>query len=81
MEIPAWGVALVALVCLLQVPATHYLSRYFEVDDDDRDSGATPLEVADRLRDVRADEPGVCERCGTPNDPSASYCVRCFSRL
>lgn len=81
MEIPAWGIALVAVVCLLQVPATHYLSRYFEVDEEDRDAGATPLEVADHLRDARAEESGVCERCGTHNDLSSSYCVHCFSRL
>jgi hypothetical protein len=80
-DLPVWGFVLVAVVCLLQVPATHYLSRYFEVDEDDRDESATPVEVADHLRDARADEPGVCERCGTHNDPATTYCVHCQARV
>jgi hypothetical protein len=34
-ELPAWGVAVIALYSLLQIPAVLFLARYCEVDTED----------------------------------------------
>jgi hypothetical protein len=82
-----WGVLLLVVVPLLQVPAVFYLSQYVELEEGERVrppegtyvtyAGETePRETADP-----ADEGTACPRCGADNDPAYQYCQRCAGAL
>ena len=73
-----WGVLVVAAVCLLQLPATHYLSKYLEQDRDPDPNAGAGLPVTE---DDYPDTDGVCPRCYCQNDPSFSYCEECLAPL
>lgn len=73
-----WGIALLAVICLLQVPVAYWLGRYFKYDGSGvQEPGADlPVEVEEYDR-----TPGVCPRCGAQNDPEFDYCANCVSPL
>lgn len=81
-----WAFAIVAAVCLMQVPAVAFLTRYFRQDREgadpavaDADDGPNPDLPAGR--DAYEQVAGVCSACGTDNDPEFDYCQECFSPL
>jgi hypothetical protein len=78
METFVWGVAVVAVVCLLQVPVTHWLSRYFEQD---RAGAADPAAGLPATVDEYDRDPGTCPRCGLHNDAAFDYCANCLAPL
>lgn len=83
-----WGVILLVLVPLLQVPAVFYLSRYVELEEGDRvrpPEGTYvtyPGAVESSDATGSSDRDGIaCARCGADNDPEYEYCQRCAGRL
>lgn len=76
MNLFLWGVFVVAAVCLLQLPATHFLSRYVEQDRSGEPNVDLPANAEDYPR-----EPGVCPRCRRQNDPTFAHCAHCLAPL
>jgi hypothetical protein len=78
MEPLLWGVAVVAAVCLLQVPAAAWLGRYFEQD---RTAEADPAAGLPATTEAYGRDPGTCPRCGVHNEDSFDYCANCLAPL
>ena len=83
-----WGVLLLVLVPLLQVPAVFYLSRYVELEEGERvrPSEGTYVTYVGETEPGEADDSAdgdgtACSRCGADNDPAYEYCRRCAGSL
>lgn len=72
-----WGVVAVAAVCLLQLPLTHWLARYFEQDR----GGGDPATDLPATAEAYDRGPGVCPLCGTHNGEAFEYCANCLAPL
>jgi len=75
-----WGLIVLVVYPLLQVPLALLVSRYFANDGGDD----PPPEEEYPLTIERSEAPpgmAVCIRCGTQNDEVYSYCQHCLSRL
>ena len=60
MELPVWGIAVIALCCLLQIPAVLFVARYCEVDPDDLPT--PPMRAHWRSADPGEDAPDRPDR-------------------
>lgn len=89
MALPAWGIAILVVYPLLQIPAVILIARYCEVDAADlptppmrafwRDETPDDDAASDRAPVVA--EAVRCDRCGERNDPSFGRCQNCVARL
>ena len=80
MAVPTWGIVVIALYSLLQIPAVLLIARYCEVDAGDLPT--PPMRSYWRADDPATEEPGVrCERCGRRNDPGFARCRHCVAPL
>lgn len=91
-----WGLIILAVFPLLQIPILIYISRHLEKDDPDED-GPTPgtnpywIDPSDPQPMVSFDGGApqsdvdtatiTCPQCGTENDPLYTYCRNCVHRL
>lgn len=83
-----WGVLLLVLVPLLQVPAVFYLSQYVELEERERvraPEGASVTAPGAVESSNPAESSGgdgtACFRCGADNDPEYEYCHQCAGPL
>jgi len=79
MALPTWGVAVIVIYCLLQIPAVILIGRYAEVEAGDL---STPPMRSYWQEESTPKQAGVrCERCGHRNDPDFSRCRHCVAPL
>jgi ribosomal protein L40E len=87
-----WGVVLLVLVPLLQVPAVFYLSRYVELEDGELlrapegtyvtyPGETAPREPEEAGEAEAAGDGTACRHCGADNDPEYEYCQQCAGQL
>ena len=97
MGVLVWGLLVLVVFPLLQMPVIIYIARHIESDDDEVANPAlkywTDSEGSDSEynRSVRSfdtessDETDsstvTCPRCGTENDPDFTYCRNCITKL
>ena len=87
MDLPIWGIAVIALYSLLQIPAVLLLARYCEVEPGDLPTPPMRSFWQDETRgsDDRSgpvNTDGVrCRHCGAANDPSFGRCRNCVAQL
>lgn len=83
-----WGAVLLVVYSLLQIPAVLFVSRYVELDEEERRE--PPVwgrgVGADVRQFERPDAPEsptarTCGSCGADNDPAFVYCRCCVARL
>jgi len=82
MAVPGWGLVVLVVYPLLQIPLALLVSRYFSRDDDD--AGSPPPQEEYPLSIERPDAPPgltACVRCGTHNEDAYNYCQHCLARL
>lgn len=82
-----FGLAVLVIWPLVQVPLLVYLARRYDLDAEDE----TPQAMAPRGYSIVADASDaaeacvtagrVCRQCGTENDPSFDYCHNCVAPL
>lgn len=82
-----FGIAVLVVWPLVQVPLLLYLARRFDLRVDGPDAPArhpagysVVAEAADAA-EACATSSRVCRRCGTENDPNYNYCHNCVSPL
>lgn len=96
MDLPAWGIGVIAIYSLLQIPAVILVARYCEVDSEDlptppmraRWRSGNPQRSQDSQKteestpgQASADSDVRCANCGTRNDPSFARCEHCVAEL
>jgi hypothetical protein len=97
MALPGWGLALLVVYPLLQIPAVVLIARYCEVDASDlptppmrafwSDGTSETEDTASNDAATAEGDPAFaptvvrCDRCGETNDPSFGRCRNCVARL
>lgn len=87
MGLPAWGLAILVVYPLLQIPAVLLIARYCEVDVGDLPTPPTRAFWTDETPEeddpVASMASGVvrCSNCGEHNDPAFGRCRYCVARL
>lgn len=82
-----FGLAVLIVWPLVQVPLLLYLARRYDLDFDDADLQErapreyTVIAEAADAAEACATSGRVCRRCGTENDPSYNYCNNCVAPL
>jgi hypothetical protein len=92
-----WGLLILVVFPLLQMPVIIYIARHVEVNDDGllhpAGKSSTTAERIDseynrsiRSFDTESSEEAdsstiTCPRCGTENDPDFTYCRNCITKL
>lgn len=92
-----WGLIVLALFPLLQIPILIYVARRLDEEDPDDDNASTPItnhywiDPSDPQPVASFDSPTpksevdsstiTCPQCGTENDPIYTYCRNCVCRL
>jgi hypothetical protein len=81
MAVPEWGLLVLVVYPLLQIPLALLLARYVRRDDDRTEP--PPPEEYPLAVDRPSAPPGLtaCPRCGAHNDDEFAYCQHCLSRL
>lgn len=77
MPLPTWGVAVIALYCLLQIPAVLFLARYCEVEAEDLPTPPTRTywqgeEGSENAQSARASEEPVLTEDPNPSTTPAT---------
>ncbi|MFB6298719.1 MAG: hypothetical protein ABEH65_00485 [Halobacteriales archaeon] len=88
-----WGIVVLAIYPLLQIPAVWYLSRRTEMDEETRQEprrgydtfheASEEEDISDQWTDASTVPDGVtaCASCGAHNDVAYAYCRDCTARL
>ena len=82
MATPDWGLLVLVVYPLLQIPLALAAARYVGRGEDDAADPPAPEEYPLTVERPSAPEGMVaCTRCGTHNDESFRYCEHCLARL
>jgi ribosomal protein L40E len=97
MGVLVWGLLVLVVFPLLQMPLIIYIARHVESDDEELPYPARKYSInSERIdseynRSIRSfdtesseetDSSTVtCPRCGTENDPDFTYCRNCITKL
>ncbi len=79
-----WIALGLVFLALLQLVALQYARKMSSEDEGSTPQAAagTSIEASpERSRREPTGQEIVCEQCGTPNDPTFTYCRRCVSQL
>jgi ribosomal protein L40E len=92
MDVLVWGLVVLVVFPLLQMPVILYIARHVESDDEESSQPArTYWNGPEYSRSVQPFDTEssegtdsstvVCPRCGTENDPDFTYCRNCIAKI